>query len=92
MLNTPVITVNTAAGLFTFTRQTLYMLAGPRFRVQPGESRLHKLCLLLLLVGGIEINPGPTRSLRFDSINANGVNSKDALLADLIGEHHLDVL
>ena len=68
------------------------MLAGPRFRVQSGGPRLHKLCLLLLFVGGTQVNTEPTRTLLFSCIKTNGANRKGALLADLLNEHHLDVL
>ena len=52
----------------------------PRFRSQPGGSRTHKLVLLLLLVGGIESNPGPIQSLLLGCLNTNGANSKGVLL------------
>ena len=70
----------------------LHMLADPRFRVQWGGPRVHKLWLLLLLCGGTEVNPGPTSSLLLGSINTNVANRKGALLSDLIVEHHFILL
>ena len=45
-----------------------------------------------MLIKGTEVNHGPTCSLLFGSINTNAANCKEALLAVLINEHHLDVL
>ena len=48
---------------------------------------------LLLLMSGVEPNPGPSHgSLRLGLLNICTLNNKDALVHDILGDHHLDIL
>ena len=50
---------------------------------------------LLLLIGGIEQNPGPTKSsslLKMGLINARSIINKSALIHDMINETRLDLI
>ena len=84
--------IQPAAMLLAMKRHSFCTLTGPRFRTQPGGFRVHKLLLLLLLVGRIETNPVPSRSVKLGCLNVNGANKKGALIMDLITDHDLDIL
>jgi len=49
------------------------------------------LVAVLLLLGGIEPNPGPA-GLRFGLVNSRSAVTKAALIRDIISHHRLDVL
>ena len=70
------------------------MFAGrPRsmFRPSSSTSRGAIVVALLLLLGGVEPNPGPA-GLRLGLINVRSAVGKAALIHDVISHHHLDVL
>ena len=54
--------------------------------------------LMLLLLGGVELNPGPaqqskqTDSIRVGTLNARSAVHKGPLIRDIIDEHKLNVL
>jgi len=79
--------------LFVPTRQRLY-------RPRPHRSTSGVLVALLLLLGGVELNPGPTTSARLtprDTLplgvfNVRSARRKAALIHDVIDDHRLDAL
>jgi len=87
------------AGLMDF-RLSCLALRGPFGFYRPSSRRSPSSCLLalLLLLGGIESNPGPAalRSrpvpLNFGSLNARSAVNKGALVRDVIESHQLDLL
>ena len=61
------------------------------------HSRLSTSFALLLLIGGVEINPGPTvptvqPSVNFGLLNARSAKCKAALIHDVIADSKLDLL
>ena len=82
--------------LFIANRSCIFM---PR----PRRSLSAVLSALLLLLGGVELNPGPTTfsgsanfsgspALILGSFNARSVQSKAALIHDLIVDNNIDIL
>ena len=60
------------------------------FRPREGRSRAAVLVALLLLLGGVEVNPGPTVTM--GSLNIRSGVNKAALLHSLIAEHRLELV
>ena len=58
------------------------------------RSRLNLSMLLLLIIGGVEVNPGPSPStnLTFGMLNVRSVVNKAPLLHSLITDHDLSIL
>ena len=81
-------------------RQSCLALRGPRgfFRPSCRRSAPCILVAMLLLLGGVESNPGPGASyarpapLNFGSLNARSAVNKGALMRDVIESNQLDVL
>ena len=72
------------SGLFTLDCHALTVLHGPPFHASCSSNRW-RVTLLLLLIAGFEVNPGPHRSgLQFGVFNAGGANQKAAGLEDII--------
>ena len=73
--------------LYITDRSQIYM---PRSSYSPNALYIS----LLLLLGGIESNPGPTcpSAVRFGSLNAGSAVHKGALIDDMIRDNQLDVL
>ena len=81
--------------LCTFNSITLAVMSGPPFRLtcSPHLSRRRFVILVLLVMSGIETNPGPRQdSFRLGVLNASGATRKAAGLAYLIADHHLCAL
>ena len=76
----------------------LYTLFPSRTRVAVGTSQ--SILLALLLIGGVEPNPGPQRAptnrpvrkLQFGLLNVRSAVNKAAEIHDIIESHHLDSL
>ena len=75
------------------------MSAGDRvYRPRPQRSPAAVLVALLLLLGGVESNPGPPSTVngaaqltaRHNSTSV-GLLNKAAVIHDVIADHHLDV-
>ena len=49
-------------------------------------------CLLLLLISGVEPNPGPNWPLHMGVLNGRSIQHKGALVQDLINDHEFDIL
>ena len=63
------------------------------FNPQSTRSRRNIFLTLLLLMSGIEPNPGPTcNQFTFGLVNSRSIVNKTALLHDLISDHQLDML
>jgi len=66
------------------------------FRPRPPRTVSSFIVVMLLLVAGVEPNPGPrcarTSSVNFGLLNARSVVSKAAHIHDVISDLHLDVL
>jgi len=85
---------------------SLTLLAWPFFRLhslRPRPSRGQLIITLLLLMSGLESNPGPStsnaesnksspRTLVFGSLNVRSAVKKGALIRDLIESHNIDIL
>ena len=63
---------------------------GDFYRPRPRRSLSTSLIALLLLISGVESNPGP--SIKMGCLNARSIVHKGPLITDLIETHHLDVL
>ena len=48
--------------------------------------------LLLLLLAGVESNPGPQRQFCPGVLNTGGATNKAAGIAELFADHHLDAM
>jgi Reverse transcriptase (RNA-dependent DNA polymerase)/Endonuclease-reverse transcriptase len=106
-LATPIATVVTrsyavtpCASLMVFRRSCLAVRGpcGGFFRPSFRRSRSCVLVALLLLLGGVESNPGPAASytrpasLNIGSLNARSAINKGALVRDIIESNQLDIL
>lgn len=82
-----------SSALFSLTDRRLMFAGRPRsmFRPSSSTSRGAIVVALLLLLGGVEPNPGPA-GLRLGLINVRSAVGKAALIHDVISHHHLDVL
>ena len=71
-------------GLFSSNRWPFFPITGPPFYCRR-RSRLNLSMLLLLIIGGVEVNPGPSPSnnLTFGMLNIRSVVNKAPLLAIL---------
>ena len=68
------------------------LLTGPPFHYRR-RTRLNLATLLLLFIGGVEMNPGPSSaSLAFGVLNTRSVVNKASLLHSLISDNDLDIL
>jgi hypothetical protein len=79
-----------AAGFTSCDRWLLYV--GASFRPRPSSSRRDFAVILLLLMAGVEPNPGPQPWLNFAIQNARSVVTKAAVIHDLIADMKLDLL
>ena len=68
-------------------------LTGPPFYCRR-RTRFNLCILLLLIIGGVEVNPGPSSSvnLTFGSLNTRSVVNKAPLLHSLIADNDLSIL
>jgi len=82
-------------------RRLLFAPNGQRvYRPRPHSSTSDVLVALLLLLGGVELNPGPMTSARstprhtlpLGVLNARSARCKAALIHDIIDDHRLDAL
>ena len=80
-----------ASSLFT-TWNALLVIArcGGFYRAKSYATCSSSLVALLLLISGVESNPGP--AIRFGSLNAHSVVRRGPLIQDLIGTHGLEAL
>ena len=69
------------------------ILTGPSFYCRR-RTRLNVCILLLLIIGGVEVNPGPSSSvnLTFGMLNTRSVVNKTPLLHSLIADNDLSFL
>ena len=68
------------------------LLTGPPFHYRR-RTRSNLATLLLLVIGGVEMNPGPSSaSLAFGVLNTRSVVNKASLLHSLISDNDLDIL
>ena len=67
---------------------------GPVFGKKLPKTRFNFSILLLLIIGGIEVNPGPSSSLNltFGLLNTRSVVNKAPLLHCLIADNDLSFL
>ena len=86
----PVIFV-TGSALHDIPPNVLTMLTGPPFHAL-SSSRRSRVTLLLLILAGVESNPGPRHSFRLDVFNAEGASRKAAGLSDIITDNRLDAV
>jgi len=76
----------------------LHFTADRFYRPQHRRSPAAVVVALLLLLGGVEYNPGPLSSITAGSstalglLNARSARQKAALIHDVIADHRLDVL
>ena len=82
-----------SSGLFSLNKWPLLTLTGPPFYCSR-RTRLNLSMLLLLIIGGIEVNPGPSSSLNltFGMLNTRSVVNKAPLLQSLITDNDLSIL
>src|SRR5258706_5803962 len=80
-----------SASLFTAHRSLLMdVRCGNIFRSKPNGSLSASVVALMLLISGVESNPGP--SVFVGSLNARSIVQKGPLIQDLIMSHRLDAL
>ena len=80
-------------GLFSLNKWPVLILTGPPFYCRRW-TRLNLSTLLLLIFGGVEVNPGPLSSpnLTFGMLNTRSVVNKAPLLHSLITDNDLSIL
>ena len=80
-------------GLLLASKWPPMILTGPPFYCRR-RTRLNLCILLLLIIGGVEVNPGPSSSanLTFGMLNTRSVVNKAPLLHSLIADHDLSLL
>ena len=84
----------------TYPISTNHSSAQRVYRPRPQRSTSDVLVALLLLLGGVELNPGPTISARstprdalsLGVLNVRSARRKAALIHDVIDDHRLDAL
>ena len=78
---------------FSLNKWPLLTLTGPPFHCSR-RTRLNLSMLLLLIIGGVEVNPGPSSSpnLTFGMLNTRSVVNKVPLLHSLITDNDLSIL
>jgi Reverse transcriptase (RNA-dependent DNA polymerase)/Endonuclease-reverse transcriptase len=88
---TPVVDVYISASLYS-TYRTLMMdvNGGNIYRWRPNGSLSASVVAMLLLISGIESNPGPQTFI--GSLNARSIVQRGPLIQDLITSHNLDAL
>ena len=89
------VTVSPLLSHATADRRLLFASTGRVYRPHHQRSPSAVLVALILLLGGVEANPGPTTSnssVSFGLVNACSVVHKAAPLHDLIADRKLDVL
>lgn len=70
----------------------LFVVVDRVYRPRPQRSPSAVLVALLLLLGGIENNPGPSASSSVGLLNARSACHKAALIHDVIADNKLDTL
>ena len=80
-------------GLLLANKWPPMFLTGPPFYCRR-RTRFNLCILLLLIIGGVEVNPGPSSSvnLTFGSLNTRSVVNKAPLLHSLIADNDLSLL
>ena len=80
-------------GLLLANKWPPMILTGPSFYCRR-RTRLNVCILLLLIIGGVEVNPGPSSSvnLTFGMLNTRSVVNKAPLLHSLIADNDLSFL
>ena len=80
-------------GLLLANKWPPMFLTGPPFYYRR-RTRFNLCILLLLIIGGVEVNPGPSSSvnLTFGSLNTRSVVNKAPLLHSLIADNDLSLL
>ena len=80
-------------GLLLANKWPPMILTGPPFYCCR-RTRFNLCILLLLIIGGVEVNPGPSSSvnLTFGMLNTRSVVNKAPLLHSLIADHDLSLL
>ena len=80
-------------GLFSLNKWPLLTLTGPPFHCSH-RTRLNHSMLLLLIIGGVEVNPGPSSSpnLTIGMLNTRSVVNNAPLLHSLITDNDLSIL
>ena len=79
-------------GLFSVQKWPPMLLTGPPFHCRR-RTRSNLATLLLLVIGGVEMNPGPlSASLTFGVLNTRSVVNKAPLIHSLISDNDLGVL
>ena len=80
-------------GLLLANKWPPMFLTGPPFYCRR-RTRFNLCILLLLIIGGVEVNPGPSSSvnLTFGSLNTRSVVNKATLLHGLIADNDLSLL
>ena len=77
-------------------RRLLIAASGRFYRPSPRRSTSASVVALLLLLGGVEANPGPSsiayNGIAFGLLNARSAVHKAALIHDVIADRKLDVL
>ena len=83
----------TPPGLLLANKWPPMFLTGPPFYCCR-RTRFNLCSLLLLIIGGVEVNPGPSSSvnLTFGSLNTRSVVNKAPLLHGLIADNDLTLL
>lgn len=72
---------------------TLHSLKSNRYFFGHRSSHSRKICIIiLLLISGVESNPGPTDKINIGLINARSIVNKSALIHDVIKDNRLDLL
>jgi hypothetical protein len=84
------------AVLFEWRDKRLCLPAGqPVYRPRTHRWRCSMLTALLLIIGGVESNPGPRfngQCINFGLLNAHSMGRKTALVNDVIADHRFDVV
>ena len=85
------------SGLCTFTKHSLFLPSALGFYTPRHQRTPHaSVIALLLLLGGVQQNPGPSThvagDINFGSLNVRSAVNKSALIHFIIADHHLDIL
>ena len=84
-------TLASCSGLSITPPNVLAMMNGPPFYLS-SSGCYSRVMLLLLILAGVESNPGPQRSFRLGVLNTGGASWKAAGLSDIITDNRLDAV
>ena len=77
--------------LFRTKLASFAILLQPPFHCRR-RTRANLFALLLLIIGGVEVNPGPTSNLRLGVLNTRSIVNKAPLLHSLMDDNGISIL